>query len=170
MNAAVGLPVGRGERLGAAHLPGLLALEDLGFPPRERWSARSWTSELTRPGNRALGAYSGELLVAAGVVGVLYEDAELLRIVVAPAHRGRGVAAALLARLLAEAASAGARRMLLEVRHDNISALALYGRAGFTRIDVRADYYGPGADALVMEAPITPPDTTRPDTGEGGRP
>ncbi|SPF69315.1 Gcn5-related N-acetyltransferase (GNAT) domain profile [Propionibacterium ruminifibrarum] len=170
MNAAVGLPARRDERLGAAHLPGLLALEESGFPPRERWSGRSWTSELARPGNLALGVYSGEQLVAAGIIGVLFGDAELLRIVVAPAHRGQGVAAGLLARLLAEAASAGACRMLLEVRHDNTAALALYERAGFTRIDVRADYYGPGADALVMAAPISPPDTTSPDTGEGGRP
>ncbi|WP_183086055.1 GNAT family N-acetyltransferase [Propionibacterium australiense] len=169
MNAAVGLPARRDERLGAAHLPGLLALEESGFSPRERWSGRSWTSELARPGNLALGVYSGEQLVAAGIIGVLFGDAELLRIVVAPAHRGRGLATGLLARLLAAAAVAGARRMLLEVRHDNTPALALYERAGFTRTGVRANYYGPGADALLMQAVVTPPDTNRPGAAEGGR-
>ena len=34
----------------ADDLPGLLALEETGFAPRERWSARSWTGELARAG------------------------------------------------------------------------------------------------------------------------
>ncbi|RLP08739.1 GNAT family N-acetyltransferase [Propionibacterium australiense] len=169
MSTAVGRAA-PAETLDAGQLPELLVLEDSGFPPRERWGAQSWTSELSRPANQCLGLRSGGRLVAAGLIGVLHEDAELLRIVVAPAHRGRGLATGLLARLLAAAAVAGARRMLLEVRHDNTPALALYERAGFTRTGVRANYYGPGADALLMQAVVTPPDTNRPGAAEGGRP
>ncbi len=40
--------------------------------------------------------------------------------------------------------------MLLEVRPDNASAIALYRRLGFSPVTTRRDYYGPGQDALVM--------------------
>ena len=46
--------------------------------------------------------------------------------------------------------------MLLEVEHENAPALALYERLGFTRIDTRLDYYGPGAHALVADARVQP--------------
>ena len=48
----------------------------------------------------------------------------------------------------------GAGRMLLEVEVDNTSALALYDRFGFAPVGRRADYYGPGHHALVMERPL----------------
>ena len=40
--------------------------------------------------------------------------------------------------------------MLLEVRPDNESAVALYRRLGFEPVTTRRDYYGPGHHALVM--------------------
>ncbi len=54
------------------------------------------------------------------------------------------------------AAATGADRMLLEVRHDNRGAIALYEKFGFTAISHRRDYYGAGADAVVMQASLTP--------------
>ncbi|WP_316670946.1 GNAT family N-acetyltransferase [uncultured Propionibacterium sp.] len=157
------------ERLDADDLPGLLGLERHGFGPGERWSADSWRAELAGPGRLCLGLRGGDGLVAAGIIGVLFEDAELLRIVVAPPARGRRVATGLLAGLMAAAAGRGAERMLLDVRRDNGAALALYGRAGFIRIAVRENYYGPGADALVLEAAVRPRGSAA-GAAEGGRP
>jgi ribosomal protein S18 acetylase RimI-like enzyme len=48
----------------------------------------------------------------------------------------------------------GAARMVLEVEHDNEPAIALYRGYGFRPIAARADYYGPGADAVIMERPL----------------
>ncbi len=45
----------------------------------------------------------------------------------------------------------GATRMLLEVEHTNAPAITLYGGYGFREVSKRPDYYGPGADALVLE-------------------
>ena len=42
-------------------------------------------------------------------------------------------------------------RWLLEVRDDNAPALRLYDKHGFTTIDRRADYYGAGVDALILD-------------------
>lgn len=85
------------------------------------------------------------------------DDAELMTIAVAPEHRRRGLAAAMLRRLTDRARALGARRMLLEVRVDNDPALGLYRGFGFTRIGLRRRYYQPeGVDAYVMALDLAP--------------
>ena len=88
-----------------------------------------------------------------GYAGLMHAGAEadVQTIAVAPAAQGRGVGAALLRALLAEAVRAGCTSAMLEVRADNAAAVALYERFGFERISVRRGYYQPGAiDAWVM--------------------
>ena len=46
-------------------------------------------------------------------------------------------------------AAAGARKVFLEVRSDNIAAVSLYERFGFEVLRVRSGYYN-GKDATVM--------------------
>jgi ribosomal protein S18 acetylase RimI-like enzyme len=50
-----------------------------------------------------------------------------------PVHRKNGVASALLGRALAHAREDGASGMFLETAHDNVTAQALYERAGWVR-------------------------------------
>ena len=89
----------------------------------------------------------------AGYAGLLVPgpEADVQTIAVAPSARGRGVGTRLLRALTARAVSSGARSLLLEVRADNASAIALYEREGFERISVRRRYYQPGdVDAWIM--------------------
>jgi GNAT superfamily N-acetyltransferase len=58
-------------------------------------------------------------------------DAEIKRMFVEPARRGRGYARALLADLEAAAARAGRRRMVLETAVRQPEAIGLYLRAGY---------------------------------------
>lgn len=69
-----------------------------------------------------------------------YQEAELLLIAVDPAHRGKGIGAALLARFAAEARERGANQLLLEMRRGN-PAEALYRHFGFEQIGERPNYY-----------------------------
>lgn len=80
--------------------------------------------------------------------------AELQRIGVDPARRRRGVAAALLDQVVAEAPGTGADRLILEVREDNAGALAFYASRGFIEIDRRARYYRDGTTAVVLRLPL----------------
>ena len=133
----------------------LARLDEACFPPPERWSAAAWDDEL-RAHDRIIGVRrAGGRLVAAATVQVVAGDADLHRILVDPAHRGRGLARELLAEMVSRA-SRCAGRMLLEVREDNAAALALYRGVGFEVIAGRASYYGPGVDALVMELRLPP--------------
>jgi len=72
---------------------------------------------------------------AAGCGGVALFDgyAEVKRMFVRPTLRGRGVAAALLARLEAEARDSGREVVRLETGDRQLDAIRLYERAGFRR-------------------------------------
>jgi ribosomal-protein-alanine N-acetyltransferase len=125
----------------------------------EAWGDEAFAALLASPGVFAVavgddGEIEGFILCRA-IAG----EAEVLTLAVAPAHRRRGVAAALLGVAMVEASSAGAEAMFLEVAADNTPALALYRGAGFTQAGVRRGYYQPeGGDALLLRRDLnTPP-------------
>ncbi len=89
-------------------------------------------------------------LVGYGFVAVALDDADLANIAVEAKYRRRGVAQGLLDRLEAQAAAAGAKRMLLEVRVSNAAAMSLYLKRGYAGLYARPRYYADGEDALVM--------------------
>jgi ribosomal-protein-alanine N-acetyltransferase len=81
----------------------------------------------------------------------VFDELHINNLAVDPAYRRRGVAAALLTRVLAEAPRMGARRTLLEVRRSNSGARQLYERFGFSIAGTRRNYYTqPVEDALVL--------------------
>ncbi|MFM2438772.1 MAG: hypothetical protein RLZ55_1597 [Actinomycetota bacterium] len=137
------------------HLPAVAELERQVFGPTA-WTLEQFFGELAA--DRWL-----RVAVAAGrVVGYLDvavagHDSDLMTIAVAPTHRRSGLGGELLDLAVAAAAESGAHRMILEVRAEN-PAVGLYRSRGFERIDVRRDYYGPGADALVMRRRISDDD------------
>lgn len=137
-----------------ADVDAITRLEDA-FPRGERWSRALWVDEVTGA-DRHVGVVRHDSgVVAAATFQVVVDVADLHRIVVAPEHRRRGLAGALLGDGCDWARGRGATRMLLEVRHTNTAALAFYEAGGFTRIAERRDYYAPGAHAVVMERPLT---------------
>ena len=87
-------------------------------------------------------------------------EAELKRMFVAPAARGRGVARAVLAELERTAVSAGYRRMVLETGTRQPEALALYEAAGYVDVP-HFGYYAEAPDAVhlgktIVEEPSCP--------------
>lgn len=86
-------------------------------------------------------ALSEGAIIGHGIVTVAVGEAHLLNICVLRELQGRGHGREFLDHLLGVAFSAGARRMFLEVRPSNYSAVALYQSFGFVEIGVRRDYY-----------------------------
>lgn len=138
-------------------LDAVLRLEEAGFARSERWSAASWANELNGDRRLVLVCRDSVDVVAVACFSVLEDTAELLRVIVDPARRGRGMARGLLNVGQEWAEACGADRMLLEVSQDNSAARALYASAGFASIARRRDYYGPGRDALIMECALQHP-------------
>ena len=79
-------------------------------------------------------ALVGDEVVAAGRAVADTGWAGVFGMATLPAARGRGAAGAVLAALAGWAGGQRADRMYLQVEHDNVAALRLYGRAGFTEV------------------------------------
>ncbi len=122
--------------------------------PDDAWSEATWWAELAgRPRRHyAVAKPHAEGRTIAGYAGIDIngENADVMTIAVALRHQGMGLGSVLLTGLHDVAAQQGARAMVLEVRANNASALALYARLGYERIATRAGYYGSGIDALVL--------------------
>lgn len=133
--------------------PRCAELEQRLFPGDDPWSERAFRDELAA-GHPYLAARADGLLLGYGglgfVAGPPRAEAEIHTLGVDPAHRRRGVGACLLGGLL-ELADAAAATVFLEVRTDNVAAIALYQGAGFAVVGLRRNYYRPsGADAHTM--------------------
>lgn len=132
-------------------LDAVLELEHDGFPAAERWSRDSWQAEFDSPDRLVLVRHDARgQVVGVATFSLVADAADLLRVIVQPGSRGRGVGTSLVRAGMDWARAVGARRMLLEVRPDNDPAIATYRKLGFAALNRRRDYYGAGSDALVM--------------------
>lgn len=123
----------------------------------DSWGAEAVSSELEHTAGLALvteapAASPGETGRLGGYVFFRRGpgEAELMRLGVDPALRGRGLGSALVRAGLAVLESEGCATCLLEVREDNAPARALYGRLGFTEVGRRRAYYPDGEDAILL--------------------
>ncbi|MGC4152822.1 MAG: GNAT family N-acetyltransferase [Propionicimonas sp.] len=134
-----------------ADLDEIFALEEAGFDLPQRWSREAWQAELDNPDRLVLVRHDARgLVVGVATFSLAADMADLLRVIVAPDSRGRGLGGSLVRAGMEWAKAVGADRMLLEVRPDNTPAVRTYQKLGFATLDRRRDYYGIGVDALVM--------------------
>lgn len=86
---------------------------------------------------------------------MIFEQAEILRIGTHPDYQRQGIASQLFIKLNKELQDNKVESLLLEVRADNLPAIALYERQGFVVIHQRKGYYSqpnyPAIDALIMQ-------------------
>lgn len=136
-----------------ADLDALLALELRAFSG-DRMSRTQYRRHLVSPAAAVLVTCApDEGLLGSALVFFRRGNtlARLYSIATAPAARGRGIGARLLAAAEDVARERGCRALRLEVRVDNPNAIALYERAGYRRIGHYTGYYEDGADAWRYE-------------------
>ncbi|KAA2264938.1 ribosomal-protein-alanine N-acetyltransferase [Solihabitans fulvus] len=127
------------------------------FPGDDPWSENAFHAELDH-GNYYVAASlpDGQLIGYAGLAVAGREpflEASVHTIAVAPAFQGSGIGTTLLRTLLIRADEVHAP-VFLEVRTDNVRAIALYLAHGFEKLGLRRRYYQPsGADAYTMGRP-----------------
>lgn len=134
----------------AEDLDRIAQLEAVSF--QDPWDHASLAREIDDP--------RGLLLVAsrdpAGAPGGyalfrrIADEAELLRVGVAPEERRHGLARALIREGLHRLQDGEVQVCFLEVRIDNVPAIALYESLGFGRAGLRREYYRDGTDALIL--------------------
>jgi [ribosomal protein S18]-alanine N-acetyltransferase len=131
-------------------LDAVMAIERASFPT-DAWSTEAMRETFATGDAIVADAGDGVVGYAAVLAPQGSGDADVLTIAVTAEHRGEGIGAALLGRLIGTASERGARRVFLEVRADNPVAQHLYASRGFRVVGRRPRYYQPdGVDAIVM--------------------
>ena len=136
-------------RAAPSDLDAIDAIERLSFPVP--WTRETFAGELEREWARIDVARLDGHTVGFCNYWLVTTELHVLVIATHPDLRGQRIASALLAHVLETGARVGCALATLEVRRSNIAAIALYERAGFKTVHVRARYYqDDGEDALVM--------------------
>ena len=139
------------RRLGLRDLGAIDTIERASYPTP--WSRSMFAGELAKPASICLGAFDPETHELMGYMIISrYVDAwHVMNIAVAPDHRRKGIATALLERLFELTGGEGRRGYTLEVRVSNAGAIRLYERLGFKGRGIRRGYYTDNReDALIM--------------------
>jgi len=140
----------------AFDLPVFVSLDKELFP-YSPWSASQYKEEFSAPTRHFLVAVDDEqsIIGYAGVFAPGAAEADVLTVGVVPNHRGKGVARQLMELLTNWAHNQGSTAMMLEVKVDNAEAIGLYESLGYSKLNTRKDYFGPGLDALVMRLELS---------------
>jgi ribosomal-protein-alanine N-acetyltransferase len=116
------------------------------------WKAETFLKLLERPGAELwVLEHPEDGVVGYAVLWCILDQGELANIAVTSEHRGRGLGAFLLGRVMEVARDRGVASLYLEVRVGNADAIRLYRSFSFEELGVRRAYYeAPREDALVM--------------------
>ncbi|AAZ18253.1 possible ribosomal-protein-alanine acetyltransferase [Psychrobacter arcticus 273-4] len=123
--------------------------------PQDAWGYQTIVELLAQDIIDLLAVYQSKKVVGYCLYQVVFEQAEILRIGTHPDYQRQGVASRIFARLEAELQAKQVESLLLEVRADNVPAIALYEQQAFAVIHKRKGYYHllgqPAVDALIMQ-------------------
>ena len=138
------------RRLEQGDLDAVEEIERASYPTP--WSRTMFAAELRKPGSLALGAFLEDGTIVGYAFVSRYVDAwHVMNVAVTPVYRRRGIATALLERLLEVTAGDPRRGHTLEVRVSNVGAIRLYEQLGFESRGIRRGYYTDNReDALIM--------------------
>ncbi len=115
------------------------------------WSRKSFLETYQKKENCYLVAEEGGRVLGYCGLWTVLDEGDICNVAVRADARQRGVAYAMLTRLLKEGEKLGVRAFTLEVRLSNAPAVALYEKLGFQGVGVRPGFYTkPDEDALIM--------------------
>ena len=140
----------------AFDLPVFVSLDKDLFP-YSPWSASQYKDEFSSPTRHFVVAVdeAQSIIGYAGVFAPGGAEADVLTVGVVPNHRGKGIAHQLMVLITDWAREQGSTAMMLEVKVDNAEAIGLYESLGYSKLNTRKDYFGPGLHALVMRLELS---------------
>jgi len=140
----------------AFDLPIFVSLDKELFP-YSPWTTGQYKEEFSSPTRHFVVALDEEhsIIGYAGVFAPGATAADILTVGVVPEHRGKGIATSLMALITDWASAQGSTAMMLEVKVDNVAAIGLYESLGYSKLNVRKDYFGAGLDAQVMRLELS---------------
>jgi ribosomal-protein-alanine N-acetyltransferase len=135
-----------------ADLDAIDEIERHSFP--QPWPRATFEAELTRDHARVVVA--GSPVIGFCNYWLVAQELHVLAIATHPDRRRGGIGKLLLDHAIADARATGCTLATLEVRRGNLPAIALYERAGFATVHIRARYYQDNdEDALIMTSELS---------------
>ena len=133
-----------------ADIPRVIKIENRVFPTP--WPAHAYKEELTRNKlSHCTVLEAAEELLGYGCFWLMYDEAHISTLAVAPTHRGRGLGELLVQALIYQTLAVDAAMVTLEVRVSNMVAQSLYAKYGMQTVGRRKRYYVDNhEDALIM--------------------
>lgn len=152
-------------------VPAALEIERVSFPTP--WSQAMFVLELSKASSICLAATGDDELIGYLVAARYAQVWHVMNVSVAPDHRRRGVARALMTEIFRLTDSARTH-FTLEVRVSNDAAIEMYELCGFRAAGIRPGYYTDNReDALIMwrstDPEFVPPNVTNPTEWKGHR-
>ena len=85
---------------------------------------------------------------------IVLDECNIGNLVTEEEERGKGLATAILKRLLEYLKERGIKHVYLEVESTNLAAISVYKKCGFRSYNIRKDYFGTNRDAILMDCEI----------------
>ena len=126
----------------------IFRIEEQSYP--SPWSYEFLVEELCNSVTSAYVMDHAEQVIGYIFFHVQEGNGHLNNIAVHPEFRRQGYGQELLLFVLHELEREGCRRLFLEVRPQNLAAIALYQKHGFLPVARQPDYYASGEDALIL--------------------
>jgi ribosomal-protein-alanine N-acetyltransferase len=128
-------------------LPLITAIEN--HVKQDAWKKQQFEECFVNSLYQCFGLFDGDRLLGYAILMKVSDEAELLNICVDKEYQGKGWGEKLLGHAIN---TVNAKKIFLEVRASNFSAIKLYEKCEFTQISVRKKYYQhPSEDALILQ-------------------
>jgi ribosomal-protein-alanine N-acetyltransferase len=117
------------------------------------WNEEHFQSEFTKPYSHFLLFTDDEtdLEVAGYVVfWIMFDECQILNVAVDLPYRGLGLAKQMIRKAAQISLQKGIKKVVLDVRKSNLSAIQLYQGLNFTITHIRKGFYSNGEDAYQM--------------------
>lgn len=118
------------------------------------WSLGSYTSSFANPRHKIYVLIEANQIIGAIIMGYALDEAEILQLWIKKELQHKGYGSIFLQQIIAVCKKSYLVDIFLEVRNDNIGAIKLYERLGFSNVGIRKDYYkvdGWTFDAITMQ-------------------
>jgi ribosomal-protein-alanine N-acetyltransferase len=138
--------------LNEKHLSDCNIIDSLSF--ESPWSPKEFERELSNAVAHYFVAEHNGKAIGYGGYWWVFDEAQITNIAVHPDYRQKGVAQAILDKMVNSVNDGFVKTMTLEVRKSNLPAQNLYKKNGFKEVGIRPKYYNHTEDAVLMTKEI----------------
>lgn len=122
------------------------------------WSEENFQAELEKPYSHILllsDDDTDQIIAGYIVYWLMMEECEILNLAVDLPFRGLGYAERLVRAVVSTSIKMSLKRLILDVRKSNLSAIHLYQKVGFRISHIRKGFYSNGEDAYQMSIDLS---------------